>query len=143
MIPRRCQCVSGPMEYTDGYKYQIRKNMRFALPPEFQGIEIETDFIKLETCLLTIRKGYAYNGASGPTFDTKNSMRPTAFHDAMCQLMAEGLLPREFSPLVNELFRELLLQDGMSSFRSGLWHHGVEKHGAYSTIRNKNILVAP
>lgn len=143
VLKPRVRCISGPMQYTNGYKYQIREEMRFALPSEFQGVDITTDWITLRDCILTIRRGYAYNGASGPTVDTKNSMRATAFHDAMYQLMCEEMLIREFKPLVDELFRELLRQDGMSAFRSAAWHRAVKKMGASASIQNKDILVAP
>jgi hypothetical protein len=131
------------MEYTDGYKYQIRKDMQFRIPVDFAEFSIDTDFISLESCILTIRKGYAYDGASGPTFDTRNSMRGSAFHDAMYQLFVLGLLPRTLKSLVDELFRDMLRQDGMSAFRSAAWHRAVKRHGMNSTIRNKDILIAP
>lgn len=139
----RVECISGPMEYTCGYKYQIRNEMRFRLPKEFDGFDIDTGYIALRDCVLTIRRGYAYNGASGPTFDTKNSMRPTAFHDAMYQLLVEQTLSRHLKPLIDELFQELLRQDGMSAIRSAIWHRGVDRHGTNASIRNRNIMVAP
>lgn len=139
----RVRCISGPMQYTSGYKYQIREDIRFALPPEFDGIDIATDFITLKNRILTVMRGYAYNGASGPTIDTKNSMRPTAFHDAMYQLMCLELLLREFKPLVDELFYELLRQDNMAAPRAFVWKRSVQKLGTGASIRNKDILVAP
>jgi hypothetical protein len=35
-------------------------------------------------------KGYAWNGPSGPTLDTRNFMRGSLVHDALYQLMREG-----------------------------------------------------
>lgn len=143
-VPKwRVRCTSGPMQYTNGYKYQIRNNVTFALPPEFDGIDIATDFITLKDRILTVLRGYAYNGASGPTIDTRNSMRPTAFHDAMYQLMCLELLLREFKPLVDELFYELLRQENMAAPRAFVWKRSVEKLGTNASIRNKDILVAP
>ncbi len=139
----RVRCTSGPMQYTSGYKYQIRTEVRFALPPEFDGVDIAADFITLKNRELVIYVGYAYNGASGPTIDTKNSMRATAFHDAMYQLFCLELLIREFRALVDELFYELLRQDGMAAPRAFVWRRGVQKMGDNPSRANKNIMVAP
>lgn len=139
----RVRCTSGPMFYTSGYKYQLKKDITFSLPPEYEGISVKTDYIELSYREVKIKRGYAYNGASGPTVDTKNSMRPTAFHDAMYQLLAAGLIPRELKGLVDELFKELLRQDGMSKIRSSIWYQGVDKLSADASFANKDILLAP
>lgn len=131
------------MYYTDGYKYQIRTQLRFRLPADFAPYSVDTAFISLSSCILTIKPGYAYDGASGWTIDTKNSMRPAAFHDACYALMREGYLPRSMKLLVDDLFYELLRQDGMSKARASIWHKGLEVGGTPATIHNKNVLVAP
>ena len=37
-----------------------------------------------------VRRGYAWDGASGPTIDTKDSMKATLIHDVLYQVMREG-----------------------------------------------------
>ncbi len=39
---------------------------------------------------LTTKKGYAWDGPSGPTIDSKNFMRGSLVHDALYQLMREA-----------------------------------------------------
>jgi len=136
-------CTSGPLQYVKGYKYQTLSEAVFVLPAEFSGLDAANDWIHLHGCILTIRKGYAWNGASGPTFDTPNSMRASLLHDALYQLMAEELLPRQFKPHADSLFHAMLRNDGMSGIRAALWHRAVHRLGHQSTIRNRDILVAP
>jgi hypothetical protein len=132
-----------PLKYRSGYKYQTLERIRFNLPEEFLTHYADTPFIALWDCTMTLEAGYAFDGASGPTFDPKCSMRAAALHDACYQLMREGSLPRTLKPLVDDLFHELLIADGMNRFRAWLWHRGVKKCGESATIQNRNILVAP
>ena len=68
--------------------------------------------------LLTVRTRYAWDGPSGPTFDTKTFMRASLFHDALCQLIGEGLLDKKYRKYADQLFRKICLEDGMSKFRA-------------------------
>lgn len=131
------------MYYTSGYKYQLRTDCRFRLPPEFAPYSAELPLLRLVDCILTCKAGYATDGPSGWTVDTKNSMRGALMHDAGYQLIREGVLPREFKQLLDDLFRELLQHDGMSAPRSFVWHRGVAVGGYRATIHNKNVMVAP
>jgi hypothetical protein len=113
------------IHYADGYRYQLRA-------PYVTHLEIRpehgcgTDWITLETDgTLTIRVGYAWDGASGPTIDTRDSMRASLVHDALYQLMRIGLLARSFRPAVDNIFRRMCKEDGMFSPRAWLWYQAV------------------
>ena len=74
------------IKYRSGYKYQLVEEyqVRVSLIPEN---DIKTDFIELSTeGMLIIKKGYAWDGPSGPTIDTPNFMRGSLVHDALYQL---------------------------------------------------------
>jgi hypothetical protein len=131
------------LKYRSGYKYQTLERIRFNLPEEFLPHYADTPFITLWDCTLTLAAGYAYDGPSGPTKDSKCSMRAAAFHDAGYQLIREGHIPRTLKPLIDDLFHEQLIADGMGKFRAWAWHRAVKKCGESATIRNKDILVAP
>ena len=63
------------MRYTAGYKYQLCGNEIFRTPfrPE---ADIGTRFIELTTSgILTVKDGYANDGCSGPTLDTRTVLR--------------------------------------------------------------------
>lgn len=84
-------------------------------------------FALLRTGDLIIRKGYAWDGASGPTFDTKSSMRPSLIHDCFCQMMQEHMLDwKRWHQEVNKYFMDLCIEDGMGNFRASLWYSAVE-----------------
>ena len=78
--------------YKSGFKYQLDRHYvhQLKLNP---NVVIDTKYISIDkNGLLIILEGYAWDGASGPTYDSKNSMRASLVHDALYQLMRMGLL---------------------------------------------------
>jgi hypothetical protein len=117
------------IKYRKGYKYQLSETYSV-----YVGILIncETEWITLFNGWLTIRKGYAWDGASGPTFDTKNSMRGSLVHDALYQLLRLGLLSPTFRAKVDDLLHNLCVEDGMFHIRAELWEEAVSHFAASS-----------
>ncbi len=134
------------IQYRNGYKYQTAADytLQTALRP---AIDISNRFIKLTTDgLLTIREDYAWDGASGPTADSPDSMRASLVHDALYQLMRDGSLDEAtYKPKADAIFHDILLEDGMPSFRALTWYRGVQKFGEPSAnpANDKPILTAP
>lgn len=79
---------------------------------------------------LIINAGYAWDGPSGPTVDTKNFMRGSLVHDALYQLMREGLLAHTWRQKADELLRDICVQDGMSKLRAWYVFNSVRLFGA-------------
>lgn len=83
-------------------KYKKRRTYKYNLHSEEQietGITLaqrfDSPFLSLsEKGLLTIKKGYSWDGASGPAIDTKNILKASLVHDALYQLMREEVLPQ-------------------------------------------------
>jgi len=132
--------------YTTGYKYQLRKEYVF-----FTGIDIEeiieTPFLKLDTTsYLTIKKGYSWDGPSGPTADYPKAhvMRGSLIHDALYQLMRWKLLPQTDRPVVDELMRDTFVEDGMWRWRAAMWYKSVRAlaSGAADPEARKEIFYA-
>ena len=113
--------------YRRGYKYQTSRV--FEIETGILGmLPLETDWLFLSPeGLLTIRKGYAWDGASGPTIDTKSTFRGSLTHDALYQLMRLELLDRSWRDHADELLRKLCIEDGMWSFRANYWWVFVDK----------------
>lgn len=117
--------------YRDGYKYQLKQD--YALPNS--GIMpaglIDTQFIKLDVNGdLLIRAGYAWDGPSGPTIDTKNFMRGSLVHDALYQLMREGHLDlAAHRDPADRLLQTLCQEDGMSQLRAWWVYEAVKRFG--------------
>ena len=104
------------IEYNDGYKYQLKKT--YSLPIELQpDADITTPFIRLDTRgNLTLIKGYAWDGPSGPTIDTLNFMRGSLAHDALYQLMREKELDNnKFRAAADRILQRICKEDGMCS----------------------------
>ena len=69
------------------YKYQLMKK-GYTCQVNIRKISAKTAFIQLTAKgKLTIKRGYAWDGPSGPTIDTKTFMRGSLVHDALYQLM--------------------------------------------------------
>jgi len=77
--------------------------------------------------MLWISQGYRWDGASGPTIDTANSMRASCVHDVLFQMMRECGLPQDCFHMANERFHEILLEDGMHPVRARVWFECVER----------------
>lgn len=113
------------MKYRDGYKYQLAEDL--TLYTRIKPVEdITTEFITLLVGgTMTFKSGYAWDGASGPTWDTDNSMTPSLYHDGMAQLMRMGKLDLGWLDYVNEEFDDMLKERGMNWFRRRLWRRGL------------------
>lgn len=99
-----------PMRYRSGYRYQVQYDWSWPLGSRV-GKLIETAYIRLESNgELELKRGYAWDGASWfPDFWWM--IVPSAIHDALYQLIREGLLPptwREDADL--ELYRAIKRQ---------------------------------
>lgn len=135
----------GLIKYYDGYKYQLAEDYSLMVPIDGEK-NIDTGWIQLSTYgELTIKQGYAWDGPSGPTIDTKSGMRASLVHDALYQLMREEKIGMSKRPLADELFYRILLEDGMWKWRAWLWRRGVKKHAAFAALpeNDKKIITAP
>lgn len=131
--------------YKAGYKYQL-KNYYAASTGIIPRTEINTDYISLDfRGVLSISPGYAWDGPSGPTFDTKSFMRGSLEHDAMYQLMRLGLLPQSYREAADQRLRQVCLEDGMWPARAWWVYRTVRKHGGPSAQvgSEQPILLAP
>jgi len=95
------------------------------------GNDIKTDYIDLtSTGKITIKKGYAWDGPSGPTVDTLNFMRGSLVHDALYQLMREEELDKViYREPADRLLQSMCKEDGMSSVRAWWVYQGVKRFG--------------
>ena len=78
---------------------------------------------------LLIRKGYSWDGASGPAIDTDNFLRASLVHDALYQLIAANYLPMTLRRQADLELVRIAKEDGMSSFRRALYQARDEEPG--------------
>lgn len=103
---------SDHIKYYAGYKYILADDA--TVQTKITGYDITTDYIQLTPDgLLTLRKGYAWDGCSGPTWDDKSNMRAGLFHDGGYQLIRLGLLPMDCKSIFDELLQTLIKTDSI------------------------------
>lgn len=113
------------------YKYQLTEDYLMAVPFGSKEISIiATHFITLIPQdfgsdsidrlwgNLLIKRGYAWDGPSGPTIDTRSFLRGSLVHDVLYQLMREGHFPQNYRKYADDLLRQICLEDGMNKFRA-------------------------
>ena len=130
--------------YRGGYKYQLVETYRVGITIK-PAQTVVHDYITLsEDGMLSIAAGYAWDGPSGPTFDTRNFMRGSLVHDALYQLMRCRLLPLDQREPSDAVLRALCLEDGMSAIRAWWVYQGVRLGGGQAAASpDKPALIAP
>lgn len=118
-----------------GYKYQlletytVRTGLRPPCPCRLTFAELDTDGT------LTIHDGYAWDGPSGPAVDTKDFMRGSLVHDALYQLIRQGMLPTDARGHADRLLRRLCQEDGMTAARAWWVYTSLRAFGSLATRR--------
>ncbi len=113
------------------YKYQLTE--QYNLKIGIKKYKVETPYLKLyEDGELEISKGYAWDGPSGPTFDTLNIMRGALVHDTLYQLIRIKEIQPQYKEYADLLLQKICLEDGMSTFRANYVYHAVKWFGGAS-----------
>ncbi|MGK0237862.1 MAG: hypothetical protein ACI92G_001326 [Candidatus Pelagisphaera sp.] len=119
----------GAFTYLSGYKYQLHKDYEYLLNFDTKA-EAVLNKIEIKGNRMILRKGYGWDGASGPAIDTKNFMRGSAIHDALYVLMAHGVLEQEeFKDHCDQEFMRILAKDGMPRLRRMYVYQAVKQFG--------------
>lgn len=127
------------IHYRAGYKYQLAWDYTEYLPKAKGWPEVNTAFMKVTHVvgggvMLLIRAGYAWDGPSGPTFDTPNFMRGSLVHDAIYQLIREGRLMPTERKYADQVLRAMCREDGMNALRAWWVYEGVRKTGVITNV---------
>ena len=109
------------IKYYAGYNYQLAET--YSVQTRVRPRQaIHTRFTQLdEDGMLTIAGGYAWDGPSGPTMDTKSAMRGSLVHDAFYQMLRLGLLSQTWRHIADEEYQRMCIEDGMFKLRAR-WH---------------------
>lgn len=131
--------------FCKGYKYQLRRPAYFQTniyPPE----PIELDLVYMGTDgLVIVRKYFAWDGASGPTWDDHTNMAASLLHDVLYYLIRIGKLdPRCRLRVDDELWRRMVI-DGAFKIRANYYCWAVNTFGrSGADPKNKRkVLMAP
>jgi hypothetical protein len=80
-----------------------------------------------------IRHDYAWDGASGPTYDSPDTQRASLYHDVGYQFMRKGLLPKgEYKDKFDRLLEKTMVEDGNAladaeAKKGGFWDKAKAK----------------
>jgi hypothetical protein len=131
------------IRYTKGnYKYQLADHGVKVQTRIHPPLPIVTEYIILTPRgELLISYGYAWDGPSGPTIDTKSFMRGSLFHDALYQLMRTGKLDRSWKDAADRLLQEVCIEDGMFKLRAWWVYQGVRIGGKASAHPDNQRMV--
>jgi len=116
----------------------IKKKTKYRLEEFYEcmtgiiGYTAETPLIRLTPIgMLQIQIGYSFD-PSGPTLDTKSSLRGSLEHDALYELMRLGLVPLSEIDAVNDRLEIVCKEDGMLGPRAELWDYLLDVVGENS-----------
>lgn len=117
-----------------GYKYQVNRDyhIKISIKP-FK--EVNLPFIKLDMeGNLTIVSGYSWDGASGPTYDSLNSIIGSLVHDVIYQLIRLDKIDYKYKEYGDKVLYTLCVEDGMFRLRASYWLWAVLHFGKPSCL---------
>jgi len=126
----------------DKYKYKLCEDERIFLPQTFGPHVIETDWVRLSNNILVVKKGYCWDGASGPTADTPNTMLGALAHDALYQLIRIELMNPSLKNKADLCLKQICIAETkrlygsklrylINKARFFLWYRAVKRFGKY------------
>ena len=114
------------IKYIKDMKYCLSSGYTLQTPVTGYNIE-DPWFILNDAGYLYIKPGFCWDGPSGPTLDTKDSLKASMVHDVFCILMRDGRIDyNKWQDTVNGFFMQMCIEDGMPAWRAKLWYMGVE-----------------
>ena len=106
----------------------------FSIKTSITGFSVETRFIRLDPDgLLTLKKWFIWDGPTGGV-KTKDFVAGSGVHDALCNLINMGLLPKSIQCLVDEEMLRINTSQRMHWFRRAYTYAAVRWYQA----RKKN-----
>jgi hypothetical protein len=120
------------LKYYKGLKYQLAEDLVISIP--IFGYNVSYEFISLTSDgLLTIKKGFCWDGASG-AFDTKTIMKGSCIHDALYLLIRRGLIAKQLKKRCDRIMQNICLDAGMWQFRINYIGKALEEFGKKATL---------
>jgi len=116
------------------YKYVLCDVYHVVLPIWIPDVDTG-GFVRVQRRRLSIRDGYAWDGPSGPAIDTRNTMRASLVHDALYQLLRAGKLAPSFRKVADKIYRQHLIEDGVSRVRAGWQYAALRLFGGRAARR--------
>lgn len=134
-----------PLHYKRGYKFWVAQDFVLDIGERIKPARAGgNNFVEISAAGVFIaRRGYAWDGASGPAIDTENWRTASLVHDGLYQLIKEGVLAMEQRQAADDLMRDILLGKDMWVVRAVIAHAAVRQFGEMFMRNNPDgVLVA-
>jgi len=140
---RYCHVNDDCYQLLDSYYQETPITLEEAVSIDFASLSAEG--------LLIVKAGYVWDGPSGKilgidfTPDNEYSMRGSLIHDALYEFMRKGKIDTEWRLTADILFKNALIEDGMSTIQARIWFLAVRRFAKdYADPKNaREALVAP
>lgn len=111
------------------YKYRMLRDYSI-LTPYLLEHPIETDYFSLVKGRLTAKVGYAWDGPSGLSIDTKTFRRGSLVHDLPYQMCRERYLDYKIHRYIaDRMMQQVCIEDGMWKIRAAWCYQAVHLFG--------------
>lgn len=119
--------IASAKQLCSEFRFQLRTAPGYAAKAGFVSFDAKGR--------VTVKPGYVWDGASGPTLDTVDSVCGSLLHDVCYELMRLCMLPSlVYKPEADILFYERLIEDGMLQYRAWAWYIAVRQFGGASVL---------
>lgn len=131
------------MKYKSGYRYISQEPVALLLPSFFPPYVVQAVFASLIGSRLTVMDRYAWDGASFILFTLFGTptrwLVPSLVHDALYQLMQDGLLPLRYRKDADLLFYQLLRTRGAWWISATVAYYAVHWFGNYFARHGRKV----
>ena len=124
------------MKYSE-YKYKFKLEENFSIELPYKIADFEHPYASSKDSILSVKRGYAWDGASGPIINTQDTLVASLVHDVLYQAMRLNLIKssKENRKIADKNFFEILKMHGVNSIRRKVWYFAVRFFGKKSTIK--------
>ena len=133
------------IKYYKGYKYVLAETVeRYGPIKPTEDIVLPDECIELyKDGLCRGLKGFPWDGASGPTFDTKSVMEPSFWHDIICRLHKLGYLTDAQRKQGDKQLAKDMKDRKNWFIRVRIWYRGVRWESKHHRHGPKKVHTAP
>lgn len=115
----------------DKYCYELCRD--YTIDCGIVGYQIGAEYYSLDVeGILIIKRGYRWDGASGPAIDTDTWIRGSLVHDVLYQMLREEELHKKLRKSVDKIMYKIIRYDGMIWIRAQWSYYAVRWGGASS-----------
>ena len=118
------------------YKYQLMGEYKRLTGITENPVQTSDLFVTLkDSGCIAIAKGYAWDGSSCSL--DHYSIRASLVHDALYQLIREGLLDKKYRKQADQLYRDMLIEDGLLKANAWLRYWALRGFAGYAVKPKK------